>query len=97
LTRKIRKHALAENDLIGIWEYTFRKWNAVQADKYLDELNHGIKQLAANPELGTKRDYAREGYHVLFINSHAVYYTIAPSTIHIIRVLHGQMDPARHL
>lgn len=44
--RRIRKHALAESDLIGIWQYTFERWDAAQADKYLDELNDGIQQLA---------------------------------------------------
>lgn len=95
--RRIRKHALAESDLMSIWQYTFGQWDAVQADKYLDELNDGIQQLADNPEMGVKRDYVREGYRVLFVNSHAVYYTVTTSAIHIIRVLHGQMDPGRHL
>jgi toxin ParE1/3/4 len=95
--RRIRKHALAESDLIGIWQYTFEQWDAAQADKYLDELNDGIQQLADNPSMGAKRDYVRESYRVLFVNSHAVYYTVTPSAIHIIRVLHGQMDPGRHL
>lgn len=95
--RRIRKHALAESDLIGIWQYTVERWDAAQADKYLDELNAGIQQLADNPEMGANRDYVREGYRVLFVNSHAVYYTVAPSAIHIIRVLHGKMDPGRHL
>lgn len=95
--RQIRKSALAESDLIGIWEYTFEQWDATQADKYLDEMDLGIRQLADNPEMGAKRDYVREGYRVLFINSHAIYYTITPSAIYIIRVLHGQMDPSRHL
>ena len=72
MTREIRKHALAESDLIGIWEYTFREWDAAQADKYLDELDDGMKQLADNPEMGARRDCVREGYRVLFINSHAV-------------------------
>lgn len=97
MKRQIRKSVLAESDLIGIWEYTFGQWNAAQADKYLDELDYGIKQLAKNPGLGSKRDYVREGYRALFINSHAVYYTVTPSTIHIIRVLHGQMDPGGYL
>lgn len=95
--RKIHKHTLAESDLIGIWEYTFTKWDAVQADKYLDELNRGIQRLADNPEMGSRRDFVREGYRVLFVNSHAVYYTVTPSMVHIVRVLHGQMDPLRHL
>ena len=51
MTREIRKHALAESDLIRIWEYTFREWDAAQADKYLDELDDGIKPLAEDPEL----------------------------------------------
>jgi hypothetical protein len=34
LTREIRKHALAEGDLIGIWEYTFHEWDAAQAERY---------------------------------------------------------------
>lgn len=95
--RQIRKSALAESDFIGIWEYTFQQWGAAQADKYLDELDEGIARLADKPETGAKRDYVSEGYRVLLINSHAVYYTIAPSTIYIVRVLHGQMDPDRHL
>ena len=57
----------------------------------------GIRLLADNPELGVKRDYVRDEYPVLFVARHAVYYTVTPSTIHIIRVLHGQMDPDRHL
>jgi toxin ParE1/3/4 len=57
------------------WLYTFEQWNAAQADRYLDELDDGIQQLADNPEMGAKRDYVREGYRVLFINSHAIYLT----------------------
>ena len=95
--RKIRLQARAESDLIGIWEYSFVEWDEVQADKYLDELNAAMRSLAANPELGVKRDYVRESYRVLFVNRHAIYYTFTPTTIHIARVLHGQMDPDRHL
>jgi toxin ParE1/3/4 len=95
--RKIRLHASAESDLIEIWEYSFEQWDDVQADKYLDELNAGINSLAANPELGVKRDYVREGYRALFINRHAIYYKLTPTSIDVVRVLHGQMDPERHL
>jgi toxin ParE1/3/4 len=97
LIRKVHKHERAESDLIEIWLCTFEQWGPDQADRYLDELDKGIRSLARGPEIGAKRDYVREGYRVLFINSHAVYYTFTPSIIHIIRVLHGQMDPDRHL
>ena len=95
--RKINVHALAESDLIDIWQYSFEEWAEAQADKYLDELDRRIKALAERPELGMRRDYVREGYRVLFVASHAVYYAVTPDTVHIIRVLHGRMDPDRHL
>jgi toxin ParE1/3/4 len=97
LTRTIRKQALAENDLIEIWLYSFKEWDEVQADKYLDELDKGVRLLAENPELGAQRDHIRDGYRVMFINRHAIYYTVTASTIHIIRVLHKQMDADKHL
>jgi toxin ParE1/3/4 len=95
--REIHVSALAESDLTGIWQYSFEEWGADQADRYLDELDSNIKLLADNLDLGIKRDFVSDGYRVLFVASHAVYYTVTPSTIHIIRVLHGRMDPERHL
>jgi toxin ParE1/3/4 len=95
--RKIRLHSLAESDLIDIWLHSFEEWNGLQADKYLDELNTAINSLASNPELGVRRDNVREGYRALFVNRHAIYYRFTPSTVEIVRVLHGQMDPERHL
>lgn len=95
--RKIRKHSLAENDLIDIWEYGFAQWGAQQADKYLDELDERIALLAEQPEMGSMRHYVRDGYRMLLINSHAVYYRVTSTAIHIIRVLHSRMDPERHL
>ena len=97
MRRKIHKSTLAELDLIEIWGYSFEQWDADQADKYLDELDRGINLLADNPELGVSREEVREGCRVLFINSHAIYYTITLSAIFIVRALHEQMDAGRHL
>jgi toxin ParE1/3/4 len=74
--------------------YSFEEWDDVQADKYLDELNAAINSLAANPNLGVKRDNVREGYRALFVNRHAIYYRLTATTVDVVRVLHGQMDPA---
>jgi toxin ParE1/3/4 len=95
--RKIRLSALAESDLLDIWQYSFEQWDDAQADKYLDELHKAIGLLAENPDLGAGRDYVREGYRVLLINRHAIYYAVTDAAIRIVRVLHGQMDPERHL
>ena len=95
--RTIHVHGWAESDLIDVWRYSFEQWGEALADKYLDELDSDIRKLADNPEIGAKRDYVREGYRMLFVGSHGVYYTVTPDTVHIIRVLHGRMDPDMHL
>lgn len=95
--RTIHVHGSAESDLIDVWRYSFEQWGELQADKYLDELDSGIRKLADNPEIGMTRDYVRDGYRALFVGSHAVYYTVTPDAIHVVRVLHGRMDPDRHL
>ena len=94
---RIHKHALAQTDLIDIWVSTFHKWGEAQAEKYHQRLDTGIRQLANHPRLGKACDDVREGYRVLFIARHAIYYTLAPGVVHIIRVLHEQMDPYGHL
>lgn len=50
--RTIHVHGSAESDLIDIWRYSFEQWGELQADKYLDELDSGIRKLADNPAIG---------------------------------------------
>jgi toxin ParE1/3/4 len=95
--RKVQLSILAESDLLDIWQYTFEEWDDAQADRYLDELDEAFRLLAENPGLGTSRHYVREGYRVFFVNRHAVYYTVTNTVLRVIRILHGQMDPDRHL
>lgn len=93
----VRKSGLAESDLVGIWEYSFEEWGGAQADTYLDELDEAIRLLTDNPELGANRDFVRKGFRVLFVNRHSIYYTMTNTDIYVVRVLHEQMDPAKHL
>jgi toxin ParE1/3/4 len=87
LMRKVQVHALAESDLVGIWRYSFEQWGDEQADKYLGGLDSAIRSLADNPERGIGRENVCKGYRVLFVGSHAVYYTVTPTAINVIRVL----------
>ena len=95
--RKVRVHARAESDLIDIWLYSFREWGELQADEYIDELNAAIISLSSNPQRGTRREGVRAGYRALFVKRHAIYYKLSSATVEIVRVLHEQMDPDRHL
>lgn len=97
MKRRIHHTVASEADLIGIWHFTCERWGAGQADAYLLELEEGIQALANSPDMGASREIVRSGCRVLLLNSHAVYYTSSAVEIRIIRVLHGNMDPAAYL
>jgi len=94
---KITKSLAAENDLINIWVYSFDNWGVVQADKYLDQLNHGFKFIAENPLVGTNCDDIRKGYFSYPIKRHLVFYKIESKVLIIVRVLGTEMDYVEHL
>ncbi|XSG86148.1 MAG: type II toxin-antitoxin system RelE/ParE family toxin [Methylohalobius sp. ZOD2] len=94
---EIRKRASAEEDLIGIWSYTFAQWGPQQADAYLDRLAQEIAIIAENPLIGVNCDSIRLGYRRFQVKHHMVYYRVQPGQIEIVRVLHKEMEPDRHL
>lgn len=88
---------LAATDLKGIWRYSFERWGAEQADRYLFELEAGIAQLAGNPQLGKAREAIRPGYRSLQLARHSVFYRLTGDAVEIVRVLHERMEPGAHL
>ena len=97
MMRRLAKDSAAEDDLIGIWVYTFREWGPKQAERYLSLLEAGIGRLLADPEDGRKRDAIRPGYRSKPIEHHLVFYTFDAVELRVRRVLHAAMDPDRHL
>lgn len=87
----------AEFDLIGIWAFTCEAWGIDQADKYLDNMETGMKQLINYPLLGTNYDHVLHGYRRLQVEHHAVFYQVRESEILVIRVLHEDMDAPERL
>lgn len=95
---QLRVTPKAESDLVGIWVYTCDEWGVDQADKYLDELEDGMKQLIHHPSLGADYSHVLPGYRRLQIEHHAVFYKVLEPQLLIVRVLHEDMDaPARLL
>jgi len=90
--RKIHKQALAEQDIIDIWLYSFENWGRARADKYLDELDNAFSLIAKNPSIGVACYSVRKGYRKYHVNRHMVMYRFNKSTVHIIRVLGEEMD-----
>ena len=95
--RDIALSAAAETDLRSIWRFSLENWGEAQADLYLDELDKGMRRCGEDPDSGKRRDFIREGYRSALIRKHVVFYTFDEDRVLIQRVLHGSMDPGRHL
>lgn len=95
--RKLRHYTKAKHDLKSIWRYTFKNFGEQQADKYYDELVHGMNAIKENPHIGVACDYIRPGYRQYKINEHYVFYSLSKNTIRIVRILHESMDAIKHL
>ncbi|MEN9895523.1 MAG: hypothetical protein RIR97_1375 [Pseudomonadota bacterium] len=87
----------AEHDLEDIWLYTYKNWSIEQADTYIDlilkhisDAGKGIGLARAAPELGKSIKRCNSG-------SHVVYFRETETRIVVLRILHGRMDPARHV
>ena len=94
---KLRITPKAESDLTAIWLYTCQVWGAEQADRYVDQLDAGIKQLLSHPLLGTDYTHVRTGYRRLHVEHHSVFYRVLESEILVVRVLHEDMDAPRRI
>lgn len=87
----------AEGDLEAIIDYTVQQWGASQAEAYLDGLEIHAQLLADNPDLGAKREPLSEGLLSFPYESHILYYKRQSHGVTIVRVLHQNMDPLKHL
>ena len=87
----------AEADLREIWRWSYDQFGEAQADRYLDELDDGLQKCGAGPEDGKQRDAVRPGYWSKLVRKHVVFYTFTDDEVLIQRVLHGSMDPPRHV
>lgn len=97
MTRRLVVSERAEADLREIWLYSFQTWDEAQADRYLDQLDAGLRQCRAEPESGKPRDEVRPGYWSLLIRRHVAFYTFTADEVLLQRVLHGSMEPDLHL
>lgn len=88
----VYKQALAEQDLINIWLYTWHEWGERQADAYLDDLERAMALLAQQPYLGRERQEFTPPVRIHCHAHHLIVYSIISDGINLIRVLHKHMD-----
>ena len=93
------KHKLskrADTDLKKIYKYTYKTFGEKQADKYSESLEQCFMLLANTPTLGRRCDSIKPGLFRHEHQSHTIFYRIKSNHIFIVRLLHEDMDPAKH-
>lgn len=87
----------AKSDLIEIWDYTVRTWGEQHAEKYLQDIEDTLNELAASPGLGRQRPEIAPGYFSFPARKHIIFYLNSGHHIDIIGILHGKMDIDKNL
>lgn len=82
----------AEADLEAIWRYGHERWSAVQADRYLDDLDERFRLLGTMPMMTRKRTEFDPPIRIHPFGSHLVIYVVAEDGIDILRVLGNRQD-----
>lgn len=88
----------ARADLSEIWNYTARRWDPGQADRYIRQIEAVCADLAAGRKQGRSAASVRPGYFRCAAGSHVLFYKTGDAgTLEIVRILHQRMDVERHL
>lgn len=95
--RRLRVSRAARRDLIEIAEFTLDKWGEAQCERYLAQLDTRMRSLVRRPTQGRPCDEIRQGYWRCVEGRHVIFFTFTAQTLDVIRVLHVQMLPERHL
>lgn len=87
----------AERDLFDIYLYGIERFGLRAAERYAAALTAKITAAAENPSFGVDYDFVRTSVRRYECVSHAIYYRATEDGILVLRILHGHMDPGRHL
>ena len=86
----------AEADLLQIGVYTVDRWGKEQTASYLAQMEAACQRLADQPLLGRACNHIRPGLRCMEVGSHVLFYRPTSKFVHIVRILHRSMLPARH-
>jgi toxin ParE1/3/4 len=79
--------------LNDIWEYTFEKWSAKQADNYYETIKLACNMIGQNPDIGKEYDGINKNLLGLKSGKHIIFYqSLDEEKIEVIRILHERMD-----
>lgn len=97
MSRTYKLSQKARADLKNIWNYSYDRWGATQADKYYNEILDAVEATAKGKKQGAVFP-DRKGYFKIHCGSHFAFYIhMEESNIFVLRILHQSMDLPSHL
>jgi len=90
---------LAKSDLKSILDYTRGRWGEQQMRRYEQLLIEALFTIEKEPFAAYTKTVKNRKFQTRYyrMEKHHIYYTIENDTIHVIRILHGQMNADLHL
>ncbi len=88
---------LAVKDFASIYEYTLLNFGALQADTYTDDLDRALNLLSGSPLIGFECSEIANDVRRHDHQKHAIFYRQREHDIFVIRILHQQLNPGKHL
>jgi toxin ParE1/3/4 len=85
---RLRKTSIAEQDLLGIWDY-IAKDSVAAADRFWLRLQERFELLLTQPYMGESQERFRPNLRSIVEGSYIVFYEPLPDGVLIYRVLHG--------
>ena len=95
LEYRLNKRALVDLDKIA--EYSYENFGLQRGDAYSESLFAAFRGLVEFPEKGTSINHIKRNTRRLMYESHVIYYRVSKNRITIMRILHQNQDPLRHL
>jgi len=97
MTLRLRISVKAQRDLEEIWIYSVSTFGEDQTVAYVSQVRAALSLLLANPGLARSADDVRPGLRKFPVGSHVLYVRLDQTSLRLVRILHGRMDPRRHL
>lgn len=97
MAREIRLKPAARRDLDEIHAWSARNFGLAQAERYIRIIQVGLENVARHPMTAPNADSLRSGLRRLAVESHVVFFRYDSKNLTVIPILHGRMDPERHL
>jgi toxin ParE1/3/4 len=85
---RLRKSAIAEQDLLGIWEHVAQH-NLEAADRLWHRLDDRFQLLLKSPQIGESQERFRRNLRSVIEGNYIIFYEPRPTEILIYRVLHA--------